>query len=53
MIFQQLNSCYWPFKLHLNSLKTILLKKKAGDVGKHYLANIPRVRAKKSGKSPA
>ncbi len=53
MIFQQLNSCYWPFKFHLNSLKTILLKKEAGDVGKHYLANIPRVRAKKSGKSPA
>ncbi len=33
MIFQQLSSCYWPFKFHLNSLKTILLKKRSPRCG--------------------
>ncbi len=49
MIFQQLNSCYWPFKFHLNSLKTILLKKEARAMGKSFLANIPPCTCEKSG----
>ena len=53
MISLQLVSRYWPFKFSLNSLMTILLKKEAEILWKLYFANIPRVRAKESGNSPA
>ena len=53
MIFQQLSSCYWPFKFYFNSLNVILIqlykKKEARSMGKSFLANIPPPTCEKSG----